>query len=105
MNAPTTSPIDLTDLPNHLDPHHHINTIANKLELDSETVHTAHTIVENTPIKATTGKIPSGIAAGAVYLATPDTYRQTDIANAARVSVNTIRLRSQTLQTPTGDEQ
>lgn len=98
MNSPpTTSPIDLTDLPAHLDPHHHINTIANKLELDSETVHTAHTIVKNAPITVTTGKSPAGIAAGAVYLATNTDYRQTDVANAARVSVNTIRLRSQAL--------
>lgn len=101
MNSPpTASPIDLTDLPAHLDPHSHINTITDTLHLSENVSNTAHTIINNAPVELTTGKNPAGVAGGAVYLASVqcvEKQRQVDIAEAAGVSTQTIRLRFQAL--------
>lgn len=89
-----------TELPDRLDPHSHINQISNSLNIDDDTIDTAHTIVENAPTETTTGKKPAGVAAGAVYLASLqhiDGYSQQKIAKAAGVSENTVRLRYQAL--------
>lgn len=97
----TTSPIDLNELPAHLDPHSHINTIADTLNVSEEVSKKAHAIIDTAPIAITTGKNPAGVAGGAVYLASIECIEkelQGDVADAASVSTQTIRLRFQALQ-------
>lgn len=97
MSTPQTN---YNELPDHLNPHTHIDEIARSLPFERNTITTAHTIINNAPLTATNGKKPRGIAAAALYLAglqCIDKLSQPTIATAANVGESSIRNHYQAL--------
>ena len=77
------------------DPEKYVPKIASKAQLDSKTQRQAISILrEARKKKTTTGKIPMGVAAAALYIAArhqDEAVTQSGVAEAAEVSAVTVR--------------